>query len=401
MLIMADEHDLLALATDIAPLLEERDPLYKEAGIDINDRIVALRRYRARRGSNKRFHRIDQIASSYRKLFDIDEDNGPFDPYETGVLLAHAYPERIACARPGNNAQFQLSNGRYAMAGHKDDLAHESWLAIAHVDARDGMGKIFMASPLNPKDLAPLVKEQEIIAWDTRKGGLIASKDLRIGNIVLKSTPLPTPDESQLIKAISEAVKKEGEQLLNFDEDVSQWQNRVLSLRKWCPQDQWPDVSTSTLLITNYEWLAPYLQNIKKPEDLKKINLAEVLQHHLSWEKQQLLLDLAPERLDVPSGSKILLQYSPTGAPPILAVRLQEVFGMASTPRVNEGKTPVLMHLLSPGFKPVQVTSDLESFWNNAYFDVRKELKRRYPKHEWPEDPWKAEPVRGVKRKGG
>lgn len=401
MLIMADEHDLLALATDIAPLLEERDPLYKEAGIDINDRIVALRRYRARRGSNKRFHRIDQIASSYRKLFDIDEDNGPFDPYETGVLLAHAYPERIACARPGNNAQFQLSNGRYAMAGHKDDLAHESWLAIAHVDARDGMGKIFMASPLNPKDLAPLVKEQEIIAWDTRKGGLIASKDLRIGNIVLKSTPLPTPDESQLIKAISEAVKKEGEQLLNFDEDVSQWQNRVLSLRKWCPQDQWPDVSISTLLITNYEWLAPYLQNIKKPEDLKKINLAEVLQHHLSWEKQQLLLDLAPERLDVPSGSKILLQYSPTGAPPILAVRLQEVFGMASTPRVNEGKTPVLMHLLSPGFKPVQVTSDLESFWNNAYFDVRKELKRRYPKHEWPEDPWKAEPVRGVKRKGG
>ena len=240
MLIKAEEAGFLELATDIAPLLEERDPLYKEAGIDINDRIEALRKYRTDGGRNKRFYRIEQIAASYRKLFGINADNDAFDPYETGVLLAYAYPERIAFARPGNNAQFQLSNGRYAMAGHKDDLAHEPWLAVAHVDARDGMGKIFMASPLNPKDLAPMVKEQEIITWDTRKGGLIASKDLRIGNIVLKSTPLPSPDESQLVKAISEAIKKEGEQLLDFDEKVIQWQSRVMSLKKWRPQAVWP-----------------------------------------------------------------------------------------------------------------------------------------------------------------
>lgn len=400
MLLMAEEDDMLELATDIAALLEERDPLPRESGIDLNLRIEALRRYRQRGSQGKPFGRIEKIAASYRKMFNIKEDNGPVDPYATGVLLAHAYPERIAYARPGNNAQFQLANGKYAMAGHKDDLAHEPWLAIANVDARDGMGKIFMASPLNPKDLAPLVREQEVITWDTRKGGLIATRDLRIGCIVLQSKPLPSPDEKHLIKAISEAVKNEGEHLLSFSEAFTQWQNRVLSLRKWNPQEGWPDVSTPTLLITNEEWLTPYLTNVKKPEDLKKIDLASVLHHSLDWEKQQALNELAPEKIEVPSGSHIKLQYMADGAPPILAVRLQEVFGLADTPKINKGKSTVIIHLLSPGFKPVQITSDLRSFWNNAYFEVKKELQRRYPKHSWPEDPWTAEALRGAKKTG-
>ena len=256
-----------------------------------------------------------------------------------------------------------------------------------------------MASPLNPKDLAPLVKEKEVITWDTRKGGLIASKDLRIGSIVLKSSPLPEPGEEHLIKAVSDAIKDEGKQLLNFDEGVEQWQNRVLSMRKWNPTEDWPDVSTITLLMTNSEWLTPYLSGVKKPEDLKKINLVEVLQNHLEWDKQQALNKLAPNKIPVPSGSNIALKYFKDGAPPVLAVRLQEVFGLSDTPQLNNGKNAVLMHLLSPGFKPVQVTSDLRSFWDNTYFEVKKELKRRYPKHAWPEDPWKEEAVRGVKRK--
>jgi ATP-dependent helicase HrpB len=399
MLIMAEDDGLPQLATDVAPLLEERDPLQGKAGIDINVRIEALRKYRTDGGRNAGFRRIEKVATSYRKLFHVQQNNSAFDPYETGVLLAYAYPERIAFARPGNTTQFQMSNGRYAMASHHDDLAHEPWLAIAHVDARDGTGKIFMASPLNPKDIASLVNEQEIVAWDTRKGGLIASKDLRIGSIVLKSTPLTTPDKTQLVSAISNALKKEGTQLLDFNESVTQWQNRVLSLRKWCPRDQWPDVSTPRLLLTNDAWLSPYLNNIKKPEDLKRIDHKNALQHHLSWEKQQALELLTPEKTEVPSGSKIKLQYYPDGAPPVLAVRLQEVFGLSETPTINKGRTPVLMHLLSPGFKPVQVTSDLESFWNDAYFEVKKELKRRYPKHEWPDDPWNAPAVRGVIRR--
>ena len=399
MLLMAEKDNLVELAADVAAFLEERDPLGKEAGIDINIRIEALRKYRKENRSGGRMARLKKIAQSYLQLFKLEEDNYPVESFETGVLLTHAYPERIAHARPGNNAQFQLSNGNIAAAGHKDDLAHEAWLAIAHMDAREGLGKIFMASPLNPKDLAPLVKEQEIIKWDTEDGGLIATKELRIGSIILQSKPLPEPDEKHRVQAISEALKKEGEQLLNFDEQVTQWQNRVLSLRKWQPQENWPDVSTPALLITNSEWLSPYLVDIKKPAQLKKIELVTVLQHHLTYDKQIDLERLVPSKITVPSGSAIQINYRADGMPPILAVRIQEIFGLAETPNVYEGRKPVLLHLLSPGYKPVQITDDLKSFWNNTYFEVKKELKRRYPKHVWPDDPWKEQAIRGVKRK--
>lgn len=399
MLLIAQEEGNIALATDIAALIEERDPLPRDSGIDINLRIEALRRFRSDNGKSGKFARIDKVASSYRKLFDIEYENGPVDDYETGLLIAQAYPERIACSRPGNNAQFQLSNGKIASASHKDDLAHEQWLAVCHVDARDGMGKIFMASPLNPKDLAPLVKQQDVITWDTRLGGLIASKDLRIGSIVLQSVPLPEPDDEHLVQAICTAIKKEGERLLSFTEEVKAWQSRVACLRKWNPTEKWPDVSTPTLLMTNEEWLSPYLADVQTPEDLKKLNLLEILTNSLKWEQQQHLQELAPLKIQVPSGSSIKIEYKANGEPPILAVRLQEVFGLQDTPRINGGKTSLVMHLLSPGFKPVQITSDLKSFWDNTYFEVKKELKRRYPKHAWPEEPYEAEAVRGVRRK--
>ena len=399
MLLMAEEDDQLELATDIAALLEERDPLGREAGIDLNTRIEALRTHRRENRDNRKMGSIEKIADQYRKLFSIDPDNASVDPFETGVLITRAYPERIAFARPGNNAQFQLSNGRYAMAGHREDLADEPWLAICHIDAREGMGKIFMASPLNPRDLAPLVKEKEVITWDTDEGGLIATKDLRIGSIVLQSKPLPSPDESHLVAAISEALKKEGDRLLDFNEEVQLWQNRVMSLRKWNPQETWPEVSTVSLLQTNAAWLSPYLTGVKKPEDLKKINLKEVLQHSLTFEQQQKLNEQAPSHLEVPSGSKIKLMYRENAEAPVLAVRIQEVFGLAETPSVNKGKQPILLHLLSPGFKPVQITSDLKSFWADAYFEVKKELKRRYPKHVWPDDPWNEPAISGVKKR--
>jgi ATP-dependent helicase HrpB len=399
MLIMAKEEGFLALATDLAALLEERDPMPKDTGADINTRIETLRRFREEKRQSRKFSRIEKVAESYRKMFGIAPENSPVDPYETGLLLAFAYPERIACARPGNNAQFQLSNGRYAMMSHKDDLAHEPWLAIAHLNARDGLGKIFLASPLDPKDLAPMVKKQDVITWDTRKGGLIASQELKIGSIILQSKPLPHPGEKQLVDAISKAIANEGESLLSFTEEVVQWQNRILSLRKWRPNEGWPDVGTTALLINNKEWLGPYLLQVKKPEDLKKINFEDALKAHIDWEKQMSLDRLAPKTISVPSGSKIKLKYHPDGAPPILAVRLQEVFGLTDTPRINDGQTPVILHLLSPGYKPVQVTMDLRSFWENAYFEVRKDLKRRYPKHAWPDDPLTEKAVRGVKKK--
>lgn len=399
MLLLAKDEGLSALACDIAALLEERDPLDKDSGIDLNLRIEALRRFRSGSLKNRKLIRVAKTAEQFRQMLAVVEDNSTVDCFETGLLLAFAYPERIAHATPGNNAQFKLANGSIAAAGHRDDLAHEPWLAIGSMNARDNVGRIFLASPINPQDLAPMVKSVNSLFWDTKRGGFTAQTELRIGNIVLQSKPWKDYDETQKIKAISDAIKKEGAWLLNFNKEVEQWQNRVNSLRKWDKQNKWPNVSTEHLLASNAEWLSPYLTNIKKPEDLKKIDLQNVLQHHLDFDLQNLLGKLAPEKIKVPSGSSLQLNYQPNGVTPILAVRLQEVFGLLDTPTINSGKTKVIMHLLSPGFKPVQITGDLNSFWNNAYFEVKKEMKARYPKHHWPDDPLQAEPLRGVKRK--
>jgi len=399
MLIKAKEADQLALATDIAPLLEERDPLPPETGIDINLRIEALRRYRKEKAGTNRLARIEKIASQYRNMFKLEVDNTVFDDFETGILLAYCYPERIACARPGNNAQFQMSNGQLAAAGHRDDLASEPWLAVAHVNDRQGMGKIFMASPLNPRDLMPMLKTKEVITWNTKKGGLITSENMVIGNIVLQSKPLLDPDEELVAKAVLNAVKKEGSSLLNWDDDVEQWQNRVLSMRVWYPEDGFPDVRTKALLLNAKEWLGPYLNDVESSNDFKKINLKEVLQYSLEPSLQGKLNSHAPKTIEVKSGSKIKLQYTSSGSEPILAVRLQECFGMAETPKVNQGQMSVLMHLLSPGFKIVQITSDLKSFWDNAYFDVRKDLRMQYKRHLWPEKPWEEEAIKGSRKR--
>lgn len=399
MLVKAKENNQLALATDIAPLLEERDPLPPETGIDINLRIEALRRFRRDKLGTNRLARIEKVAAQYRSMFKIEVDNSIFDDFETGILLAYAYPERIACARPGNNAQFQMANGQLASAGQRDDLSSEPWLAVAHVNDRQGGGKIFMASPLNPKDLLPLLKTKEMIAWNTKKGGLITSENMVIGNIVLQSKPLQNPDEDLILKAIVGAVKKEGAALLNWNEDVEQWQNRVLTMKTWYPEDGFPDVSTKALLATTEKWLLPYLNDINSPDDFKKINLKEVLQYSLTAELQKKLNAYAPKTIEVKSGSKIKLQYTSSGSDPILAVRLQECFGMAETPKVNQGQISVLMHLLSPGFKIVQITSDLKSFWDNAYFDVRKDLRMQYKRHLWPEKPWEEEAIKGSRKR--
>ena len=393
MLLLAPNLAAKQLACDVAAVLEERDPLGRDAGIDINLRVEALRRARQNTMLSKGFSRIEKVAESYRRLLAIEANNEAYDVFETGLLLAYAYPERIACARLGNNAQFQLANGKIAAAGHKDDLAHEPWLAVANMDTRDGLGKIFLAAPLNPIDLRSLVKTVEVVTWDTRKGGLIASTDLRIGSIVLQSKPLAQVDKNVAVQAICKALQNEGRQLLDFDEQVTQLQNRILSLGIWNPEENWPNVCTESLLQNPASWLTPFLQDVKRIDDMKKIDLVQAILSMLPYEKQLELDRLAPAKMHVPSGSGIALMYFERGETPVLAVRLQEVFGLPDTPNINAGKTAVVLHLLSPGFKPVQVTSDLRSFWNSTYHEVKKELKRRYPKHAWPEDPWSEKPV--------
>jgi ATP-dependent helicase HrpB len=399
MLLYAKENGQLELATDVAAILEERDPLGADAGVDINLRVEALRRYRDRGVSISRIKKIEKVAAQYRKIFQVTPENSPVDPWATGLLLAYAYPERIAAARPGNNAQFQLANGKIAQIGHRDDLAHESWLAVAQVDAREGMGKIWLAAPLNPKDLAPMLKTREVLEWDRKKGGLIAETEVRIGAIILGKRPLKAFNPELAKEAIIRAIQEEGQYLLDWNEETLQLIYRVQSIRNWNNDQSWPDWSVQNLCENAPDWLSPYLVDISKNEDLKKLNLKDILFHSLSFEQQQMLGQLAPEKIEVPSGSKIKIEYQEEGLQPRLSVRLQELFGLIDTPRINQGKNALLLEMLSPGFKPVQLTQDLKSFWSNGYFEVRKELKRRYPKHEWPENPLEAEAVRGVKRK--
>lgn len=399
MLIFAKRLNQLGLATDIAAVLEERDPLPQDSGVDLNLRIEALRRYRSHGVTMARIRKIEKVAGHYRRMFGIEPENDPVDPWQTGLLLAYAYPERIAAARPGNNAQFQLSNGKIAQLGQRDDLAHESWLTVAHVDAREGMGKIWLAAPLNPKDLGPMLKTREILIWDRKKGGLIANSEIRIGAIKLGTRPLQKIEKSSAMAAILEAIAEDGEMLLDFNQEVEQMIFRIQSLKSWNPQQEWPSWTSKYLCINAKDWLEPYLDHVTKNEDLKKLNIGQILLHKLTFEQQLLLNELAPSRLRVPSGSHIAIEYKSDGETPLLSVRLQELFGLLETPKVNGGKIAVLIELLSPGYKSVQLTQDLKSFWANGYFEVKKELKRRYPKHEWPEDPISAEAVRGVKRK--
>jgi ATP-dependent helicase HrpB len=228
---------------------------------------------------------------------------------------------------------------------------------------------------------------------------IVGTIEKRVGNITLESKPLQTIDEAQRIKVICNLIREEGLKLLNWNDSQEDFQARVLSLRKWRPQEEWPDVSNEHLLETLEEWLAPYLIKINKLTELQKLDLDPIIHSILSWELSQKFNSLAPSKMKVPTGSLIKLNYYNDGSKVDMAVRLQEVFGLFETPSVNEGKNKVILHLLSPGYKPVQVTQDLNSFWNKTYFEVRKDLLSRYPRHHWPENPLTAEAVRGPKKR--
>lgn len=394
---------LTALATDVAALLEERDPLQKESGADLTLRLEALRKWRDRERVNadrNSLERIERIALSWRKLFRTETDNAIPAEEEVGLLLAAAYPERIAKQLSKDNVRYRLANGRIVKLRDGDPLVREEWLAVAHLDAGSNEGKIFLAAPLNHEDLLHLAELKEVLTWDPQKG-IVAVTETRIGNITIESTPLAKIPEEQRIKIICEVIRKEGiKNLLNWTVDNSGWQTRIMSLRAWRPAEEWPDVSDNILQSSLEQWLAPYLINVNKPDDLKKLDLNTVFGGFLSWELNQRMNELTPLTLKVPSGSMIRLTYYEDGSAPEMAVRLQEVFGLLETPTVNEGRNKVLLHLLSPARRPVQVTQDIHSFWKNTYAEVRKELRIRYPKHSWPEDPWTAKAVSGaVKRR--
>ncbi|MCK6618524.1 MAG: ATP-dependent helicase HrpB [Cyclobacteriaceae bacterium] len=388
-----------ALATDIAALLEERDPMVNERSADLSLRVDQLRKWRNGEltvADKVVLKRIERLARAWRNLFSLDVDNAPVSAGEVGALLALAYPERIAQRLNKHSERYKLTNGRIASLPEHDPLMHAAWIVAAQLDAGSSEGKIFLGSAIDEEDLMRYIQTVDGVRWDKERGLIEGVQEKRIGNLVVTKKALPEVNGEVRATVLCEAVKEEGLRILNWKEAHTQWQNRVLSLRQWRPDDGWPDVSDKALLESVPSWLTPFVSQANSRADLQRIDVSEALSALLPWELQAKLEKLAPVKLEVPSGSLIPVTYFSTGQPPVMEVRLQEVFGWPDTPTVNEGRIKITMHLLSPGYKPVQVTQDLRSFWNSTYHDVKKELKRRYPKHAWPDDPWTAKAVRGV-----
>jgi ATP-dependent helicase HrpB len=395
------KEDFIALATDIAALLEERDPLNKESGADLSLRIELLRKYRTGERVNadrKVLDRIERLAQSWRKLLRIDVDNLAANIFNIGKLLATAYPERIA-KRIDKSLRYRLANGRIVKLNETDALAQEEWLAVAHLDAGTNEGKIFLAAAFDSNDLLELAEERQTISWDKERGMVVGAIEKRVGNLILETKAITKIEDAQRIQVLCDVIRENGLKILNWSESQEELQARVLSLRAWRPNDNWPDISNEHLIETLEEWLSPYLIKINKLSELQKLDFTQILHSILPWELSQKLDKLAPAKMEVPTGSMIKLSYFNDGSKIEMAVRLQEVFGLFETPTVNEGKNKILLHLLSPGYKPVQITQDLKSFWQKTYFEVRKELLSRYPKHHWPENPLTAEAMRGPKRR--
>jgi ATP-dependent helicase HrpB len=246
--------------------------------------------------------------------------------------------------------------------------------------------------------LKPFIRQRDIVAWDSRQGSVVARREFRIGQLPVRTQPLPDVPREEIVRVICEAVRKEGPSMLDFSEEVGNLQRRVAAVASWHPELELPDLSTDGLLRWAPDWLPPFIGRASTAQELRNIDLSAALWAQLTWAQQQAVDRLAPSHITVPTGSRIRVEYRLGAEAPVVRVRLQECFGLADTPRVDDGRRPVLLELLSPGFKPVQLTSDLRSFWEGTYFEVRKELKRRYPKHAWPDNPLEADPVRGVRK---
>ena len=301
-----------------------------------------------------------------------------------------------------------MSNGRSAVLPAEDSLLGSPWLAVAEIGGHAGEAtdRIYGASTLDPEGfnavLSHLVSEEEQVQWDYRSDQFVAQRRRMVGSIELSSQPLEQVSDHARNKALLGVLRKKGLEILPWTAALRQWRARVTLLRqvesqKSAENNRWPDLSDEALLENLEEWLMPYLGQVRKLEDFQRLDLKAILYAQLAWPLPLDLERLAPERIAVPSGSVIAVDYNQN--PPVLAVKLQEMFGCEETPTVADGKVALLVHLLSPAGSPLQVTRDLAGFWGSSYEEVKREMKGRYPKHPWPDDPLNATATRHTKRR--
>jgi ATP-dependent helicase HrpB len=395
MMVRAREMGLGALAADIAALLEERDSLRGEERGDLRARLDALR---SGADAADRGLRARLLAESHRLRILLGLGKGSDEPVSrAGLLLALAYPDRIARIREPGSHRYQTVSGTGAVLPPGSRLSGSPLLAIGEVDAAGSEARILLAAPLSVEELIQCsgdrIVEEEHTRWDASEEAVRAVRVRRLGLLELEERSIePEPDARR--RAMLEGVRQMGLESLPWTREQRSLLERSEWLRKRAlTGPQWEDLSPERLLRELEAWLGPFLGEARRREHLGRINLTAALHLLLDHAQRRHIDRLAPTHLAVPTGSRIRLDYGGEG-PPVLAVRLQEMFGQRETPRIADGKVAVLIHLLSPAGRPLAVTQDLGSFWKNVYPEVRKQMRGRYPKHRWPEHPLEAEPTR-------
>jgi ATP-dependent helicase HrpB len=410
MLLRAREIGCLPLAANIAALLSERDLLRGTAGArdaDIRGRIEALQGegqsgeidrsalQRVRRGAQDLLRQLGAPAHSTAD----DSQAGA----SAGGLLALAFPDRIGRQRQGGEGRFTLTNGRGAHFAEPQGLSRQELIVAVDLDDRERDARIRLAAPLSRREIEELMASRlertDSVEWSAREEAVLARRVLRLDGLVLEESPLPQVPQQEAHAAMLEGIRELGIESLPWNREARELQARVAFVRRLGGSyESWPDLADDALRASAAEWLAPWLDGMTRREHLARLPLLDALLARLSWEHRRELDVLAPGQLTVPSGSHVRIDYLDESAPAV-SVRLQEVFGLESSPRLGGGRVPITFKLLSPAQRPVQVTRDLASFWRGAYAEVRKDLRGRYPRHYWPENPLEAEPVRGVRRR--
>ncbi|HTN96952.1 MAG TPA: ATP-dependent helicase HrpB [Nordella sp.] len=379
-----------ALAADLAALLSERDLLGREAGADLSERLTALRRGSINKASRER---IKSAARQIRGIADIRDEDSDLAP---GVLVALAWPDRIAQAR-GARGRFRLSGGGGAILPEHDRLAREAFLAVATTDGASGDQKIYLAAALTREDLETYfvshIDETDIVRWDSRAQIVVANRQRKLGSLILDDRPLATPDPEKIAEAMSKGVAEMGLAALPWSDTTHNLRNRLRFLRRVLPEEGWPDLSDAALLATLSDWLTPYLAGMTRRSHLDRLDMFAIISGLIPHDLKRRLDRLAPRHVGIPSGADITIDYEGDGDP-VLRAKLQEMFGLAETPRIADGRALLRIELLSPARRPLAVTQDLKSFWANAYPQVRSEMRGRYPKHPWPEDPMNTPAVK-------
>ena len=419
MLLHAAAAHALPRGARLAALLSDRDIARAErpgADVDIGARIEllgdddrrgsgtltvdhdAVRRARAdARQLEERVRGTARPATAPRRNPSDSSALGSADP-GVGALVALAYPDRVARRRDGQQGRYVMRSGAGAVLAETQALTASEWLAIAELDGKRTEARIYLAAPIDESEVRQIfaadVVRAETVEFDEGSGAVIARRTERLGAIVLSDVIVGNPDPELVARAFARAVAARGVAALPWSDAARRIRQRLAFART--VGDDWPDVSDEALGLTLDEWLAPSLVGLRRLDDLRRLDLGALLLDRVGWQQRARLDELAPTHVVVPTGSRIAIDYSdPAG--PVLAVRLQELFGLAETPRVGGGRVPLTLHLLSPAQRPVQVTRDLAGFWRTSYFDVRKDMRGRYPRHHWPENPLEAEPTRRVK----